>query len=47
MALPAFVGDDALLQQLLVLANTDCQPVAELAVIECVHHLEDFPPAEG
>lgn len=47
MALPALVGDDAFLQQLLVLANTDCQPVAELAIIEGVHHLEDVPPAEG
>lgn len=47
MALPALVGDDALLQQLLVLADTDCQPVAKLAIIESVHHLKDVPPAEG
>ena len=47
MALPALVGDDPLLQQLLVLADTDRQPVAELAIVEGVHHLEDVPPAEG
>lgn len=47
MALPALVGDDSLLQQLLLLANTDCQPVAKLAIIQGVHHLEDVPPAEG
>lgn len=45
--LPALVGDDALLQQLLVFANADRQPVAELSVVEGVHHLEDVPPAEG
>ena len=47
MALPALVGHDTLLQQLLVFANTDCQPVAKPAIIQCVHHLEDVPPAEG
>lgn len=47
MSLPALVGDDALLQKLLVLANTDCQPVAKLAIIEGVHHLENVPSAEG
>lgn len=47
MALPALVGDDALLQHLLFLANADCQPVAELAIIEGVHHLEDVPSTEG
>ncbi len=47
MTLPAFVGDDALFQQLLVLANTDCEPVAKLSVIKGVHHLKDVPPAKG
>lgn len=47
IGLPALVGDDALLQQLLVLVHTDRQPVAELAVIQGVHHLEDVPTAEG
>lgn len=46
-ALPALVGNDALLQQLLILVNTDCQPVAKLAIIQRVHHLEDVPTAEG
>lgn len=47
IALPAFVGNYALLQQLLVLVNTNCQPVAKLAVIQGVQHFEDVPPAEG
>lgn len=46
-SLPALVGNDALLQQLLVFANTNGQPVAQLAVVQGVHHLEDVPPTEG
>lgn len=38
---PAFVGNDALLQQLVVFAHTDSQPVSQLAVIQGVHHFED------
>lgn len=45
--LPALVGDDPLLQQLLVLASADGQPVAQLAIIQGVHHLENLPTAEG
>lgn len=47
MFLPALVGDEALPQQLLALVNTDCQPVAKLAIIQGVHHLEDVSLAEG
>lgn len=46
-SLPALIGNDALLQQLLVFANTNRQPVAQLAIVQGVHHLEDVPPTEG
>ncbi|TNN67626.1 hypothetical protein EYF80_022090 [Liparis tanakae] len=40
-------GENGNTPQLLVFADADRQPVAELSVVEGVHHLEDVPPAEG
>ena len=44
---PALIGNDAFLQQLVVFAHADGQPVAQLAVVQRVHHLEDLATAEG
>lgn len=45
--LPVFVGDDAPLNLLVVLANANSQPGAQLAVIQGVHHAEDLPLVEA
>lgn len=37
---PVFVGDNAPLHLLVVLANANSQPGAQLAVVESVHHTE-------
>lgn len=41
--LPVFVGDDAPFNLLVVLANANGQPGAQLAIIQGVHHAEDLP----
>ena len=41
---PALVGDGALVQELVVLARADGQPVPQPAVVQGVHHLEHLPP---
>ena len=40
MQSPVFIGDDAPLHLLVVLANANGQPGAQLAIIEGVHHTE-------
>lgn len=40
MLSPVFVGDDAPLHLLMVLANANSQPGAQFAVVEGVHHTE-------
>lgn len=45
--LPVFVGDDAPLNLLVVLANANSQPGAQLAVIQGVHHAENLPLVEA
>lgn len=37
---PVFVGDDAPLHLLVVLANANSKPGAQLAVVQGVHHTE-------
>lgn len=44
---PALVGNDAFLQQLVVFAHTDSQPVSQLAIVQSVHHFEDVPSRKG
>lgn len=41
--LPVFVGDDAPFNLLVVLADANSQPGAQLAVIQGVHHTENLP----
>lgn len=45
--LPALVGNDALLQQLVVFAHADSQPISQLAIIQGVHHFKDVSPTKG
>lgn len=40
MVLPVFVGNDASLHLLVVLANTNGQPGAQLSIVEGVHDAE-------
>lgn len=40
MLSPVFVGDDAPLHLLVVLADANSQPGAQLAIVEGVHHAE-------
>lgn len=40
---PVFVGDDAPLHLLVILADADRQPGAQLPVVEGVHHPEHLP----
>lgn len=44
---PAFVGNDSLLQQLVLFVCSDRQPVTKLAIIQSVGHFEDLSSAEG
>lgn len=44
---PALVGNYAFLQQLVVFAHTNSQPVSQLAVVQRVHHFEDVPSRKG
>lgn len=44
---PVFVGDDASLHLLVVLADADGEPGAQLAVVEGVHHAEDLALVEA
>lgn len=37
---PVFVGDDAPLHLLVILANANSQPGAQFAIVEGVHHSE-------
>lgn len=43
MQLPVFVGDNAPLHFLVVLANANSQPGPQLAVVERVDHTEHLP----
>lgn len=45
--MPVFVGDDAPFHLLVVLADANGQPGAQLAVIEGVHHAEHLPLVEA
>lgn len=40
---PVFVGDDAPFYLLVVLADANSQPGAQLAIVEGVHHTENLP----
>lgn len=44
---PVFVGNDSSLHLLVVLANADGEPGAQLAVVEGVHHAEDLALVEA
>lgn len=43
---PALVGNDPFLQQLVVLVGSDRQPVAQLAIVECVGDFKNLPSGE-
>lgn len=45
--LPVFVGDDAPFNFLVVLADANGQPGAQLAVVQGVHHTENLPFVEA
>lgn len=45
--LPVFVGDDAPFHLLVVLANANSQPGAQLAIIQGVHHAENLALVEA
>lgn len=43
---PAFVWNDSLFQQLVVIVTANCQPVAQFAIIKGVSHFEDLSSGE-
>lgn len=45
--LPVFVGDDAPFDLLVVLADANSQPGAQLAVVQGVHHTENLALVEA
>lgn len=44
---PVLVGNDAALHLLVVLPDADCQPGAQLAIVEGVHHAKHLALVEA